>query len=75
DLADRIRNDVIGHNVAHGRWTFQVVEEFDDGFYQAVSRAEEEVRERLMEGRRHVYEAELKEERRTQGHPGHEATP
>lgn len=75
DLADLIRTEVIGHNVTHGRWTFQLIEEFDDGFYQAVRRAEEEVREGLMEGRRHVFEAELKEERRTHGRPGHEATP
>jgi hypothetical protein len=31
------------------------------------------VRERLVSGRRHVAEAELKEARRTPGRPGHEA--
>lgn len=29
----------------------------------------------LVEGRRHVFEAEMKELRRTQGRCGHEATP
>ena len=33
------------------------------------------VRDALMDGRRHVYEAEMKQERRTHGREGHEATP
>jgi hypothetical protein len=28
-----------------------------------------------MEGRRHVFEAEMKQSRRTHGHPHHTATP
>ena len=28
-----------------------------------------------MEGRRHVFEAEMKQDRRTHGRPGHAATP
>jgi hypothetical protein len=33
------------------------------------------VRDELMDGRRHVFEAEMKAERRTRGRRGHEATP
>jgi hypothetical protein len=33
------------------------------------------VREETMEGRRHVFEAEMKQRRRTHGHPAHAATP
>jgi hypothetical protein len=33
------------------------------------------VREALLDGRRHVHEAEMKERRRTHGHPGHGARP
>ncbi|MDT5192759.1 MAG: hypothetical protein QOI28_5010, partial [Mycobacterium sp.] len=29
--ADRLETELVGRNVLHGRWTFQVVEEFDDG--------------------------------------------
>jgi hypothetical protein len=61
--------------VLHGRWTFQVVEEFDDGYYQPVVAVEAAVRDALVAGRRHVYEAELKEERRTAGRPHHERRP
>jgi hypothetical protein len=30
-LADRVETDLIGRNVSAGRWTFQIVEDFDDG--------------------------------------------
>jgi hypothetical protein len=73
--ATRVRDEVVGRNVLHGRWTFQVVEEFDDGYYQPVAAVEAEVRDALVAGRRHVYEAELKEARRTAGRPHHERRP
>jgi hypothetical protein len=75
DLADEVATDLIGRNVLAGRWTFQVVEEYDDGYYAALRDLEQRVRDRLVAGRRHVAEAELKEARRTPGRPGHEATP
>ena len=75
ELAEFMRTEVIGCNVLPGRWTFQIVEEFDDGYYRTVTDAERRVRDELMGGRRHVFEAELKEQRRTQGQRGHEARP
>ncbi|MGI5131585.1 hypothetical protein ACQEVB_32610 [Pseudonocardia sp. CA-107938] len=75
DLADRVRDELIGRNVLAGRWTFQIVEEFDDGYYAAFRDLERTVREATMDGRRHVFEAEMKERRRTRGRTGHEATP
>jgi hypothetical protein len=36
---------------------------------------EREVRDELQQGRRHVYESEMKERRRTRGRPGHERRP
>jgi len=74
-LAQELREDVIGRNVLTGRWTFQVVEEFDETYYRPVAAMEQHVRDALMDGRRHVYEAEVKERRRTHGRPGHEARP
>lgn len=70
--AQRIRTEAIGCNVLPGRWTFQVVDEFDDLYYATVTGVESAVRQRLMEGRRHVFEAELKEARRTPGAHGHD---
>jgi hypothetical protein len=74
-LADRLDREIVGRNVIGGRWTFQVMEEYDDTYWSAVRAAEREVREALVGGRRHLAEAELKERRRTPGHPDHTATP
>lgn len=75
ESADRLGEDMIGRNVIRGRWTFQVVEEFDDDYWQRFREHEKRVRDELMGGRRHVFEAEMKEDRRTKGRDGHEATP
>jgi hypothetical protein len=75
ELADRIDRDLVGRNVIPGRWTFQIVEAYDDGYYALFHDLEREAREQLAAGRRHLYEAEMKEDRRTHGAPGHEATP
>lgn len=75
ELAERIRSEVVGLNVLQGRWTFQMVEEFDDGYWATVREVEKAVREELTGGRRHVHEAEMKEANRTAGRRGHDATP
>jgi hypothetical protein len=75
DLADRLERDVVGRNVLDGRWTFQIVEEFDDVYYGPIKAIEQEIAEALVGGRRHVFEAELKEQRRTRGHADHEFRP
>ncbi len=74
-LADRVRDEILGRNVIRGRWTFQLVEEFDDGYYAVFRDIERAVREDTMGGRRHVLEAEMKQRRRTHGRAGHDATP
>ena len=74
-IADRLTTDLIGRNVIGGRWTFQLVEEYDDGYYAEFRQLERDARDTLAGGRRHLYEAELKERRRTRGRPGHEARP
>ena len=73
--AELVRTEVVGRNVLDGRWTFQVVEEFDECYWEPVRAAERRVREALVGGRRHLLEAELKEERRTHGRAGHESRP
>lgn len=75
DVADRIEDEIIGRNVLEGRWTFQIVEEYDDGYYTAVRSAEQQARDELVAGRRHIFESEMKEERRTHGRRHHEARP
>jgi hypothetical protein len=73
--AEHVRREVVGRNVIEGRWTFQVVEEFDDIYWSCVRQVEEAVRQDLAGGQRHVFEAQLKERRRTAGRRFHEAGP
>ena len=75
ELAEQIDSELVGRNVLEGRWTFQLVEEYDDGYYGTFKRLEELARNRLVGGRRHLYEAEMKEDRRTHGRRHHEALP
>lgn len=75
EQADLVATEVQGRNVLDGRWSFQIVEEYDDGYYAAFRTAEASVRDDLMDGRRHLYEAEMKERLRTKGHPAHTARP
>ena len=75
ELADRLERELVGRNVLTGRWTFQVVEEYDDGYYSAFKELERLARQTLVDGRRHLYEAEMKEDRRTHGDPHHTAVP
>ncbi|MEU6313645.1 hypothetical protein [Streptomyces sp. NPDC047014] len=73
--ADRVEQEVLGRNVIPGHWTFQVVESYNDTYYEPFRALERQAREALAEGRDHLYEAEMKESRRTSGHPDHTARP
>lgn len=75
DIADRVERELVGRNVLPGRWTFQVVEAYDDDYYATFRRLEQAARDELVQGRRHLFEAEMKEDRRSHGRPHHEASP
>ena len=75
DIAGDLREQLVGRNALEGRWSFQIVEEFDDGYWADARAAERSVRDALLAGRRHVFESEMKEERRTHGRRHHEARP
>jgi len=75
DLAERIDTELVGRNVIPGHWTFQIVEGYDDTYYRVFKELEKLARDRLADGKRHLYEAEMKEDRRTHGRRGHEARP
>lgn len=75
DAAAWVEEEVIGRNVLDGRWTFQIVEEFDDLYYEPIRAGERRLLDELADGRRHLFEAELKEQRRTHGRSGHERRP
>jgi hypothetical protein len=75
DLADRVELDMVGRNVIDGRWTFQIVEDYDDNYYTAFKALEQDARDELAGGKRHLFEAEMKEDRRSHGRAHHEARP
>jgi hypothetical protein len=75
ELAELLDRDVVGRNVLDGRWTFQIIEEFETVYYDPIRAADRRVRDELMAGRRHVYESEMKEARRSRGVPGHDSRP
>lgn len=74
-LAERIQTELMGRNVIADSWTFQLVEDFDDGYYALFKDLDRAARDELVQGRRHLFEAEMKECRRTHGQPGHNAGP
>jgi hypothetical protein len=75
ELAKKLETDLLGQNMLQGRWTFQIVEEYDETYYSKFRALEKDARDQLVEGRRHIFEAETKERERTRGHPDHEALP
>ena len=75
DLADALDRDALGQNPLPGMWSFQMVEEFDDGFYARTKGLHQRALDELVQGQRHIFDAEMKELRRTHGRVGHEARP
>ncbi|MFD9389407.1 hypothetical protein ACFWBB_01290 [Streptomyces sp. NPDC060000] len=73
--AERVETEILGRNVIPGHWTFQIVEAYDGTYYRAFRQLEQEAVEQLADGRDHLYEAEMKEARRTRDHPDHTARP
>lgn len=73
--ADLVEREIVGRNVIPGCWTFQIIEAYNAAYYRPFADVERQVREELADGRAHLYEAEMKETRRTHGHPGHTAQP
>lgn len=61
--ADRVQRELLGRNVLPGRWTFEVVEEYDDIYYEPFREVERDARNALGGGKRHELEARLKRER------------
>jgi hypothetical protein len=74
-LADDLDRDLVGRNVVADRWTFQIVEDFDAGYWTTFRDFDARARNELADGDRHVFEARMKQRERTRGHPAHEAGP
>lgn len=75
ELADRLTSEIVGRNVIPDHWTFQIVEAYDATYWSVLRDAERRVREELTDGVPHLFEARMKEDRRTHGDPDHTAGP
>ncbi|MFF7238007.1 hypothetical protein [Streptomyces collinus] len=75
EWADKVQTEILGRNIIPGHWTFQIVEAYDHTYYRPFRELERAAVDELAQGRDHLYEAEMKEARRTAGHPDHTARP
>ncbi|WP_336317708.1 hypothetical protein [Streptomyces lavendofoliae] len=75
EAAGLIEREVLGRNVIPGHWTFQIVEAYNRTYYRPFADIEQRLVRELADGRDHLYEAEMKEARRTRSHPDHAALP
>jgi hypothetical protein len=75
EWAEKVRAEITGRDVIPGHWTFQIVEAYDRTYYEPFKRCERAAVDELADGRDHLYEAEMKESRRTHAHPAHSARP
>jgi hypothetical protein len=60
ELAEEIDAGLVGRNVLPDRWSYQIVEEYDDLYWSVFREYENRARQTLARGRRHLYEARMK---------------
>ncbi len=60
--------NVVGRDVLESRWTFEIVERFDDDYYEVTRSEVTGLKQRLVAGRRHAHEEALRGRRRAE-HP------
>ena len=70
ELADEIDEVLVGRDVVPGMWTFQLVEAYDEQYWQVFRAVDAKARAALTGGAPHVFEAELKvtEQQATESH-------
>ncbi|MGW7582731.1 hypothetical protein ACWGKU_28760 [Kitasatospora sp. NPDC054768] len=59
EQADLVEQEILGRDVIPGMWTYQLVEEYDDSYYRVFTAVEQQIRQDLAGGRRHLAEAEM----------------
>lgn len=75
ELADALATHLVGRNILEGRWSFQVIEEYEAVYWEVVRSFARHAEEQLVGGWRHVFESEMKDRRRTDGDPAHRRRP
>jgi len=72
--ADQVQAELVGRNVIEGRWTFQIIEDYEDHYMAHFRQLEAQLRDALAEGRRHLHEAALKQSRQQRQAPRGQAS-
>lgn len=67
--ASSLWHNIVGRDVLEGRWTFQIVEGFDDDYYTATRAQVIDLESRLVDGRRHAHEEAMRHRRRIETPP------
>jgi hypothetical protein len=66
DEAAPLWRSLVGRDVLEGRWTFEIVERFDDDYYDLAHSEVASLEQACVGGRRHAHEEELRRQRRAQ---------
>lgn len=64
EQAASLWRNVVGRDVLEGRWTFEIVEGFDDDYYRSTQSEVVALEQSLVGGRRHAHEEEMRQRRR-----------
>ncbi len=59
-IADEIEQVLVGRDIIEGRWSFQVVEDYDENYWEVFRAMERRARAVLGDAEPHIYEAEMK---------------
>jgi hypothetical protein len=70
ELADEIDDVLVGRDVVRDMWTFEIVEAYDEQYWQVFRAADDLVRQQLSGGAPHVFEADMKHREQTKPSPG-----
>jgi len=62
-------HNLVGRDVLESRWTFEIVERFDDDYYDAARAEVMRLERSLVGGRQHAHEEAMRRRRREQGPP------
>ncbi|MFD7920906.1 hypothetical protein ACFV3R_16980 [Streptomyces sp. NPDC059740] len=65
-----VERKLVGRDVIPQHWTYQIVEAYEDTYYRVFREVEEQVRQDLAAGRRHLYEARMQARRRPEPEAG-----
>jgi hypothetical protein len=59
-MADELEEVLVGRDIIKDRWSFQVVEDYDENYWEVFRAMERRARAQLGDAEPHIYEAEMK---------------